>query len=257
MFKPVVRWSLIALLIAALGGATQILANSDGSESPSDGTESPGYSPPIATPTPTPVPSPLEAVNACVQARMQTGEEFGMSRVPNSNTHMAYFTPKTDAEKSAVQSLREKGYNVGLYLASRRVMFVSEEEMRKREDSSLEYTFTIISSPVSLTDDVSPEHPRGQKPYVPRWQLWAAARGAFAKPGQDRFQADVNGWTVEGRLVRAERKTCLKCHRSDPPIRFNTKIGVKPELPPGGKAKLEVGDPIGVALYVYRRVETQ
>jgi hypothetical protein len=184
---------------------------------------------------------PVEALDYCIQERFHTLDGFGMSRIPVVPEHLDEFDPKTPDEKAAVTELQQKGWTVGLYLGGRGLLAppmskAEWEEVGQYSDRK------AISEPIRISGQVPPTD-------LPKpWELWEIGQKALAaSTTSDRFTASFGRWRVDARPIRATQKVCLKCHDAEG-------AAVYPPRPTGPRAKLQIGDALGVVLYVYARV---
>ena len=185
--------------------------------------------------------SPVEALNYSIQKRFQTLEGFGMARMPVVPQHVYEFDPQTPDERAAVAELREQGWTVNLYLGGRGLL---EPPMSKAEwEQAGEYSDRkAISDPMRISGNSTPAD-------LPKpWELWEIGQKALAASTTgDRFTSSFRRWRVDARPIRANKQACLKCHDAEG-------AGVYPPRPTGPRTKLEIGDALGVVLYVYARV---
>ena len=65
-------------------------------------------------------PAEISRLDECIQKRFLSTRSFGMSRVlPNQFHGIRTFQPENDTERALVSALKQKGYEVALYLAGR------------------------------------------------------------------------------------------------------------------------------------------
>jgi hypothetical protein len=158
----------------------------------------------------------ISRLDECIQRRFLGMDTFGMSRVQYHG--IGIFQPGNATEKAVVDRLQQKGYEVAFYLAGRGVLAKSAVPPDRRSG---------IQGPVFIT----PHHREFPRPDT----LLADGRQALAAfQDGDGFDIQKAEWTVDMRPLRASKGACVQCHT----IR-------------GGSVQL--GDPLGVAMYVYRR----
>jgi hypothetical protein len=184
---------------------------------------------------------PIEELDYCIQKRFHTVDEFGMARIPVVPQHLYEFNPETPDEKAAVADLHKQDWTVGLYLGGRGLLGpplskTQWEEVGRYSDRK------AISEPIRISGKVPPAD-------LPKpWELWEIGQRALeASTTSDRHTASFGRWSVDARPVRATQKACLKCHEAEG-------ASVYPPRPTGPRTKLQIGDALGVVLYVYARV---
>jgi hypothetical protein len=183
---------------------------------------------------------PVESLNQCIQTMLHDGDGFGLSRLPVVPQHVPRFSPETEKEKATVAALREAGWEVGLYLGGRGLLNPGMTEA-EWEAAGVDSVRRAISEPILITEPKpSPDLPRP-------WELWADGQKALvASAVTDSYTSSFGRWTIEARPVRADRKSCLKCHASDGANPFRSAEEHE-------KHPLRVGDALGVVIYVYAK----
>lgn len=168
-------------------------------------------------------PAEISRLDECIQRRFLGMNVFGMRRILPMQYHgVQTFRPENAVEREVVDQLEKKGYAVAFYLAGRAVLGGPREERRFR-----------IQGPAYIT--------AGDRQFPPPDTLLADARGALASFQKgSSFDAQQGKWTVAMRPLRASNAACIQCHTTG-----GGSIGVT--------GPLAIGDPLGVAIYVYRR----
>jgi hypothetical protein len=193
---------------------------------------------PASSPPPRPVPSaatgedPIDPLDRCVQKRLHEHTGFGMSRLADELIQLHRFVAESPEEESALAELRGSGMAVGLYLGARDLLAAGPSATGGERP---------IGRPIVVTGGISPED-------LPRpHDLRQVGRAALAAAEGDGSAAgSVGRWSVAARVVRADRQSCLECHTPDRALAFPTRGK-------DGGGRLEIGDAIGVAIYVYAR----
>ena len=163
-----------------------------------------------------------------------------MARIPAVPQHVYRFDPETPDEKAVVEDLRKQGWAVGLYLGGRGLLRrpLSEPEWEEAGEHS---TRRAISPPLVISGRATPEG-------LPKpWELQTIGREVLeASARSDRYKASLGRWSIDVRPIRANRAACFDCHAAEGPAGYR--------LPGMEKAVgLQIGDALGVAIYVYRR----
>ena len=165
----------------------------------------------------------IGSLDTCVQERFRNVDGvFGFRRIVRPEETAHRFRPENIRELEEVRELQRANLQVVLYLAAREVL-------RSRPDPIDPLLAShVIRGPALVTPD------RLQISDAPApLQLWDESRlalRAFDRGESHRFT--VSGWTFVARPVRASDQSCLNCHRAD---------------------TLRLGDPIGAALYGYKK----
>lgn len=171
---------------------------------------------------PHPAPDELVQLDDCIHKRFLDRTSFGMSRIlPRQYHGVRMFQPENATEGEVVDRLQQKGYQVALFLAGRNVQFPI---------SGLAPVRYRVQGPAYITRIPKPEElPSAET-------LLADSRAALtAFESSDGYDIRKGDWTVSLRPLRASNATCVQCHNG--PAASNVKIG----------------DPLGVAMYVYKR----
>jgi hypothetical protein len=221
-------------------------------------------------PRPRPKSSPIEYFHNQIRLRFYDLEviEFGIARIPKRRetasavlgslfdltdpksvikTHkrssVDYFRPLTPDEQAAEDALRKSGWQVGFYLGGRGLLKTAEmtraewEEREQRGGNRYQHT---ITGPMLL------EGQGESRDFPPPWELWEHGRKAlFASKWTDFYKSSQGRWTIEARPVRADRQDCVDCHGSGRAFPEATREA--------NRSALQVGDALGVVLYVYAR----
>lgn len=177
----------------------------------------------------------IDALDRAIQKRFHSVIGFGMARIATEKK----FTPETEEEKEAVNSLNKANLKVGLYLAGRGVL--------NPKPTKSQFSFGLarsISPPIfvgSMTNVKELPAP------FDLWEQTQKALTAFGE-GKDSYEFKMDKWIIAARPVRAGDQSCLQCHKED----FT--LIVLPNGTMTGESKgnkLQVGDPLGVLLYAY------
>jgi hypothetical protein len=157
-----------------------------------------------------------------IQLRFLDGKAFGMRRViPFAFHGVRDFAPENADEQSVVSRLKDKRYEVALFLAGRGVLASS------------------VPLGVLLPHRIDVQGPAYITPVgaglPPARSLLEESRRALARfESGGGYVTETDGWTVALRPLRAANGSCLQCHARS------------------GAADLKLGDALGVAIYVYR-----
>ena len=178
----------------------------------------------LSLPLPTPEPDELNRLDDCIQRRFLARTTFGMGRVLPDQFHgVRQFRPENADEQAVVNQLREKGYQVALYLAGRNVL---TDPSRNPLVPSYRYA---VQGPAYITHLESPEElPRPDS-------LLEASRAALQAFSTSQSYGDTQkgGWTVLLRPLRASNEACVQCHNA-------------------AGARVKMNDALGVVMYVYK-----
>jgi hypothetical protein len=176
--------------------------------------------------------SPIEALDRCIQRRLHEHQGFGMARLADSLIQLNKFEPESTAEAESLEGLRAFGWTVGLRLGSRSLLASASDGQDDDHD---------MSQPIVITTGTMPGEPPGPG------ELRELARKALGEADTaDSTRGSVGRWSVEARVVRADRQACLKCHTREGATAFPA--GEEP-----ARARLKIGDAVGVAIYSYAR----
>jgi hypothetical protein len=181
---------------------------------------------PIGRPSPT-VPSssaaeessPIESLDAIIQDRLHGHDGNGMMRLIHPVLHRDKFVPETPAERKCVEGLQASGWSVGLRLGAR--------DSRSQEYPTQDRELT---NPMAVTGEGIPDDSPG--PDVLR-EVGRRALQESDGAGPGRASGSRGRWSIEARVVRADRQACVGCHSRS-----------------SGR-DLKVGDALGVAIYYY------
>jgi hypothetical protein len=182
--------------------------------------------------------TPLGMFDRCIQERFRLVDSQGMSRMPVTHRGVNQFSPETSEETEAVDWLREEGLTMGFFLGGRRLL--DSEGMTEAEWEGSDDRHRTMNGPIFVTDSLAP-------PDFPRpWELFSLGRKALAaSTTTDSSTGTLGRWSIEARTIRADRAACLLCHRSNRPTDANPVAK--------DQARLKIGDPLGVTVYVYAR----
>jgi len=200
----------------------------------------------------------IEDLNYLVQDRLHTSDGAGMARMPSTPEHLkeypgwsffgADFAAEREREKAVVAELERQGWTVGLYLAGRALLNSPLTESGwVRAGYPNEGHYHDYSPPRTIGRPlmISGKPARNSLP-TPR-ELWTIGQQSLVNlTTSDRFETSFGPWSVDVRPVRADRESCLQCHSTD-------KLTDQQVLNTHQKEQLEIGDALGVAIYVYAR----
>ncbi len=207
-------------------------------------------------------PDEIKELDRCVQKRFQdpsaiSQRRFGMGRMgqrrmssaqppPHGAPHTGAplrrhephhrdvrdFKSENPAEQAVIDAFRAKGYEVIVYLAGRKVLEQppAKTQMRNRYG---------VQGPALITGKSMP----ADAPST-RWLLAESRTALESFEIGDGYTLKRGTWTVAMRPVRAANSGCVSCHTS----------GVARDKD-DSKAKLAVGDAVGVAIYAYRQID--
>jgi hypothetical protein len=200
-----------------------------------------------------PEPSPIEYFNEQIILRFYDLEvaEFGLARIPtrgHDDTTYKRLLALTPREQAAEQELTEAGWEVGFYLGGRGLLrrsTISEAVWREGEQNGSTGHRHTISGPILLG------RRKKSSDFPTPWELWEPGRKALiASKLTASYKDSVGRWTIEARPVRADRQECLNCHGSRQAVLDKSRDGAAP-------GALEIGDALGVVLYVYARSQAR
>lgn len=171
-----------------------------------------------------PEPSGINQLDQCIQKRFLDRTAFGMSRIATLDYHGARkFRAENAAEQAVVNQLEQKGYQVALYLAGRNVIAIAPP------DSVLAPYRYGIQGPAYITHLENPK----ELP-LPNTLLGESRTALAAFQTAERYDLQNGDWNVALRPLRAANEACVQCHIAS-------------------GAKVKIGDPLGVVMYVYKR----
>jgi hypothetical protein len=175
-------------------------------------------------------PEEIARFNDCIQKRFLGRKTLGMQRVaPMTDHDLRLFVPENPTEQTLVDGMREKGYEVVIYLAGRGVLEPNLSGYRSRVQGP--GFVTKVTNPESLpTADALLEESR---------------KALLLFQPENTYRIRKDEWEITMRPLRASNDECIGCHM-DP---FSSPIRRKANEPP-----LKIGDTLGVAMYVYRRL---
>ena len=167
------------------------------------------------------VPDEISRLDECIQLRFLDAKAFGMRRILPMQYHgLRSFVPENATERAVVDQLQQKNYEVAFYLVGRNAL-----------DAQSPFTTllprrSVAQGPAFITPVQERELPQ------PEILLEEGRRALISFQTGQGYDIRKAGWTVAMRPLRASSEKCVQCHAAD---------GVK------------MGDPLGAALYVYRR----
>jgi hypothetical protein len=204
-------------------------------------------------------PDEIKELDRCVQKRFQdpaaiSQRRFGMGRMgqrrmsspqppPQGRLTASHSSPQTrhrdvrdfksenPAEQAVIDAFRSKGYEVIVYLAGRKVL---EQPPAKTQ---IRYRYGV-QGPALITGKSMPTDP----PSTP-WLLAESRTALESFEVGDGYTLKRGTWTVAMRPLRVANSGCVSCHTS----------GAARDKD-DSKAKLAIGDPVGVAIYAYRKI---
>lgn len=197
--------------------------------------------------------SVIDPIDECIQELFSKADiRFGITRVPTRISHIKYFAPSNPREVEIVTDLEGDGWEVGFYLAGRRIL---GEKPGPNDIKLFADAHPVIGGPISITGslrkpaaDVSPAMPEPAA-------LWDGGQKAMrAFDSTNRYEFAVGNWTIEARPIRA-RENCLKCHNNNatPPDNNAAVTNVAGVIHAHSKTPIRVGDALGVAMYAYTK----
>lgn len=178
-------------------------------------------------------PSPIESLDERIQWRLHGHEGNGMMRLIHPLLHRDQFNPETPAEKKVIEDLQAAGWTVGLRLGARDLNMPSSSSVHRADPGlSLPIDITGRGFPVSLP---TPDDLR---------EVGCKALESSDWAGRGVESGSFGRWSVEARVVRADRQACISCHasREKPSSAAQAAAG-----------RLKIGDAVGVAIYYYTR----
>ena len=186
----------------------------------------------------------LDAFDRAVQGRFHNVIGFGMSRVSTQR----WFLPETEEEKEAVTALKHEGYEVCIYLVGRNILQDIPADRRRSNPNLGSSGEHLMSGPVFVGAGKLTGLPAGN-------EMWEPAREALRKfdAGAAQQSFGISGWQIEARPVRASDDKCLSCHGYDARLVANANGTGRRWIIEKQRNQLQLGDPVGVLLYVYRK----
>jgi hypothetical protein len=207
-------------------------------------------------------PDEIKELDRCVQKRFQdpaaiSQRRFGMGRMgqrrmssrqpppagarptaghPSPRTHhrdVRDFKSENPAEQAVIDAFQSKGYEVIVYLAGRKIL---EQPPAKTQ---IRYRYGV-QGPALITGESMP----ADAPST-RWLLAESRTALESFEIGDGYTLKRGTWTVAMRPLRAANSGCVSCHTS----------GAARDKD-DSKAKLAVGDAVGVAIYAYRQINS-
>jgi hypothetical protein len=189
----------------------------------------------------------IDPLDRVVQQRFHDVIGFGMVRVATERT----FVPETKEEKTAVRGLKRAGYEVCLFLVGRNILEEVPEKYRVSEPTFGSNNSHLMSGPVLLSRQKLQEL-KGLPDARALWEPSREALRTFDGGSAERYGFEASGWKVEARPVRASDESCLKCHGFTMRLTVNQN-GSMSIRRDDFRNELQVGDPLGAMLYVYRK----
>jgi hypothetical protein len=176
--------------------------------------------------------SPIESLDRCIQRRLHENPGFGMSRLVDSPIHLHHFEPDSPEESEALAALKESGLAVWLRLSGRRLL---EPDLTESfDEKSIHRAIAVTGQELPLDFPRPPDLRR------------IGGQALAASETTDSASGRIGRWSVEARVVRADRKSCLDCHSRGDETGLSSDDGTV-------MGPLEIGDALGVVIYVYSR----
>lgn len=167
-------------------------------------------------------PDEIVELHEAIKARFLDTRDFGMRRILPRQVHgIREFSPENVTELSIINKLQKKGYNVAFFLAGRNILSDTFPADSRRFS---------VQGPAFMT-------PSRQGEFPASGTLLADSRRALvAFETGEGYTIQKTGWTVAMRPLRATGEACVRCHKLS-----------------NNNPNLKVGDPMGVALYVFKK----
>ena len=191
----------------------------------------------------------IDDFDKTIQQRFLTAPSFGIRRIeprvpPLENPHFQYFTPNTEAERSAVNAFDLNGWDVGIFLYGRKV---TRRTDTKKEKYNIRYR---IFDPIPVTGELKKSDFSSPKDLAEEIKQ---AFVDFQKPGspnENEVRLEGGRWSYVARPVRAATRSCIVCHKD---YVITERLG-------DGKFTArprKIGDANGVLVYAFRRRDPQ
>jgi hypothetical protein len=184
----------------------------------------------------------IAELHAVVQERFKEIDKgFGYRRLVTIGDSPHNFTPENEREAQAVEALKKSSLEVTLYLSGRSVLGAKPEGSLWKN-----FAKNLIKGPLAIAGG------RKDEEAFDRAELWQQSRRAmltFKKANQYSFS--IGQWKFSARPVRAADQSCLKCHTGS----NRNYLDALRQGKDGKAESLALGDPLGVILYGYRRVD--
>lgn len=210
--------------------------------------------------------SPLNDLDKFIQRRFQERDvSFGISRVLPSTYHQrenarfaaVHFAPRNDEELLTTNALRDEGWKVGLFLVGRGILDKKPKKELWDDPNNEYYARKPINNPILITPQTKVEE------LPPAYELWDESQKAMKSFSRDKEQYTFTAgqWQMLARPIRATQQACLQCHQGNtsPNVYGRLRL-ISDERLTAKKAEesspvnpLKIGDPLGVALYVYKQ----
>ena len=181
----------------------------------------------LSLPKPT-EPDPIALLHQCIQQRFQDRTLFGMMRVlPNRNHGVRQFMPENTSEHVILSDIKQQGYQVALYLVGRYALEAPQVGDNSRFG---------LQGPAFMTAET--------KDLPNSAELLSLGRRALASfDYREGYDVHSGPWTVALRPLRATSISCVQCHTSGPAAMSRDRNRAP-----------KVGDALGSAMYIYRKV---
>ncbi len=212
--------------------------------------------------------SPLAELDKFIQLRFhERADSFGISRVLPTTYHLrenptfaaVHFAPRNDKEIFAINVLRDEGWKIGLFLVGRSILDKKPAKEIWENPNNDFYARKPINNPILITPQTKVEE-------LPQpAELWDEAQKAMKAFRKNKQQYDFTAgkWEMTARPIRASEQACLRCHVSDTSPQWFGGLRMA-SLDKSGQANakiteslsvslLKIGDPLGMALYAYKR----
>ena len=172
----------------------------------------------------------VDEFHAQMLRRFSDGRGFGMSRIvmwPTLGHHFRSpvgarvdFKPENPAESEIIERWSTEGWQAGLYVFGAKVETEPVSSLLHR----------ALKGPGVLNENT----PRTD---LPKWSdVYPIAAEAMLRfhNGANSHTANLNGWAIQARPVKASKEACVQCHDTESTI-------------------VKVGDVLGGVMYVSRR----
>jgi hypothetical protein len=163
----------------------------------------------------------ISRLNDCIQARFLSRTSFGMNRIAVQLHGIRKFQPENSNEQAVVDGIRKKGYELAVFLAGRSLL--------------------SMDLPIGVQGPAFVTNLRDPKQLPSSVMLLSDSRAALASfQTGDVYDIRMGDWTVAMRPLRASNGGCVGCHN--------------PGASPSG---VQIGDALGVVMYVFRPLKAE
>ena len=166
-------------------------------------------------------PDEILQLHECIKLRFLDTRSFGMRRILPQQFHGIHdFRAENPVEQHVLDKLRQRGYDVALYMAGLKILEASPVLNGRRYS---------VQGPAFMTPWRQDEFPE------PKTLLDDSRRALIDFETAAGYEIQKPGWKVAMRPMLATTERCVGCHKSG-----------------DTNSALKIGNPIGVAMYVYR-----